>query len=163
MKKQGPPEPLDEAHFTNLKRKVGVSVPESRSNSKKRRTSGGNLQAVIANETKESDSWKGSRGSHAKGKAAQNEKKKPATKSKSSKDPKPEAMPLPDSDEDPEEDSDATDLLNDEFEGIEDGGLGDGFLNSGSDVYDSDQDHPQPCFLKMRTSPMRRRSLPQLI
>ncbi|POS86484.1 hypothetical protein EPUL_001561 [Erysiphe pulchra] len=43
MKKQGPPEPLDEAHFTRLKRKAGMSVAESRSESeqfkKKRRKS----------------------------------------------------------------------------------------------------------------------------
>merc|ERR1711964_397307 len=45
MKKQGMPEPLDEAHFTNLKRKAGMSVTESRAeslqyaSSKKRRKS----------------------------------------------------------------------------------------------------------------------------
>merc|ERR1711977_487297 len=33
MKKQGMPEPLDEAHFTNLKRKAGMSVTESRAES----------------------------------------------------------------------------------------------------------------------------------
>ena len=48
MKKQGPPEPLDEAHFTNLKRKAGMSVAESRAESqqyaKKRRTSGGDAE-----------------------------------------------------------------------------------------------------------------------
>ena len=32
MKKQGPPETLDEAHFTNLKRKAGMSVAESEQN-----------------------------------------------------------------------------------------------------------------------------------
>lgn len=45
MKKQGPPEPLDEAHFTSLKRKVGMSITESRAESqrytKKRRTGEG--------------------------------------------------------------------------------------------------------------------------
>ena len=46
MKKQGAPDPLDEAHFTNLKRKAGMSVAESRAESqqyvknKKRRTGG---------------------------------------------------------------------------------------------------------------------------
>jgi 25S rRNA (cytosine2870-C5)-methyltransferase len=147
MKKQGPPEPLDEAHFTNLKRKAGLSVTESRSNSKKRRTSEGDSHAVTANRTKESDSKNRSRGKPTNGKATQKKKEKPAMKPKSSiKHSKPEAIPLPDSDEDLEDDSDAADLLNDEFEDLEGGGLGDDFLDSDSDIYDSDQDHPKAMF-----------------
>jgi ribosomal RNA methyltransferase Nop2 len=147
MKKQGPPEPLDEAHFTNLKRKAGLSVTESRSRSKKPRTSGGDVHGGTANDTKESESKKGSRFKRLNGKATQNEKETPAKNSKPSmKHSKPEALPLPDSDEDLEDDSDAADLLNDEFGDLEDGGLGDDFLDSGSDVYDSDQDHPKAMF-----------------
>lgn len=147
MKKQGPPEPLDEAHFTNLKRKAGPFVTESRSNSKKQRTSGGDVHGGTANGTKESDSKKRSRVKLLNGKATQKEKEKPATKSKSSiKHSKPKAIPLPDSDEDLEVDSDAGDLLNDEFDELEEGGLGDDFLDSGSDVYDSDLDHPKAMF-----------------
>jgi ribosomal RNA methyltransferase Nop2 len=147
MKKQGPPEPLDEAHFTNLKRKAGLSVTESRSNSKKRRTSGADVHTATENGTRGSDSKKRSRGKPSNGKATQKEKEKPATKSKPViKHSKPEAVPLPDSDEDLEDDSDAADLLNDEFDDLEDGGLGDDFLDSGSDVYDSDQDHPKAMF-----------------
>lgn len=151
MKKQGPPEPLDEAHFTNLKRKAGLSVTESRSNSKKRRTSGGAVHEVTRNGTRGSDSSKGSRGKASNGKsignATQEGKKKPVTKSKSSTTHlEPESIPLPESNEDLGDDSDAADLLNDEFDDLEDGGLGDDFLDSGSDVYDSDQDHPKAMF-----------------
>ncbi len=147
MKKQGPPEPLDEAHFTNLKRKAGLSVTESRSNSKKRRTSGGDEHEVVGSGKNWSHSKKGSRGKSSNGRGTQKEKEKPLTKSKSSrKRSAPEAVPLPDSDEDLDNDSDIADLLDDEFDDIEDGGLADGFLDSGSDVYDSDQDYPKAMF-----------------
>jgi len=147
MKKQGPPEPLDEAHFTNLKRKAGLYVTESRSNSKKRRTSVGDLHAVTANGTKELDSKNRSRGRPTSGNTTQKEKEEPTMKPKSSiKHSKPGLIPLPDSDEDLEDGSDAADLLNDEFEDLEDGGLGDDFLDSDSDVYNSDQDHPRAMF-----------------
>ena len=35
MQKQGMPDKLDEAHFTNLKRKAGLSVTEARDESKR--------------------------------------------------------------------------------------------------------------------------------
>jgi 25S rRNA (cytosine2870-C5)-methyltransferase len=147
MKKQGPPEPLDEAHFTNLKRKAGISVTESRSNTKKRRTSGADVHAAPHNGTKWSTSKNEPRAKPFHGKPIQKEKERLSTKSMSSiKHSKPEAIPLPDSDEDLNGDSDAADLLNDEFDDLEDGGLGDDFLESGSDVYDSDQDHPKAMF-----------------
>jgi len=147
MKKQGPPEPLDEAHFTNLKRKAGISVTESRSNTKKRRTSGADVHAAPHNGTKWSTSKNEPRAKPFHGKPIQKEKERLSTKSMSSiKHSKPEAIPLPDSDEDLNGDSDAADLLNDEFDDLEDGGLGDDFLDSGSDVYDSDQDHPKAMF-----------------
>jgi ribosomal RNA methyltransferase Nop2 len=139
MKKQGPPEPLDEAHFTNLKRKAGMSVAESRAesqqytNSKKRRTSGGS----------EGKGKKNSAGTTStKGKFTNS---LPSQKSAPKKSKKPESIPLPMSDEEMEdEDSDEADLMGDEFDDLsgdeEDGGLGDDFLESGSEVYDSDED-----------------------
>ena len=140
MKKQGPPEPLDEAHFTTLKRKAGMSVAESRAesqqytNSKKRRTNGG----------AEGKGKKNSAGATStKGKFTNS---LPSQKSALKKSKKPESIPLPMSDEDMEDDdSDAADLMGDEFDDLsgeeEDGGLGDEFLESGSEVYDSDEDH----------------------
>jgi ribosomal RNA methyltransferase Nop2 len=135
MKKQGMPEPLDEAHFTNLKRKAGMSVAESRAESqkytKKRRTNG-------------SDSKPGkNEKSNGKAKGFTNSMALPTQKSALKKSKTPETAPLPLSDEE-EEDSDAADLLNDEFDvsGLdEEGGLGDDFLESGSEVYDSEDDH----------------------
>jgi ribosomal RNA methyltransferase Nop2 len=143
MKKQGPPEALDEAHFTNLKRKAGMSVAESRAESqqytnsaKKRRTNSNG-----ASEGKK----KGSDAGDKKNKPFTN--RLPVQKLALKKSKKPEAVPLPDSDEGM--DSDAVDLIGDEFEDLEssddeddeEGGLKDDFLESGSEVYDSDQDH----------------------
>jgi ribosomal RNA methyltransferase Nop2 len=137
MKKQGMPEPLDEAHFTNLKRKAGMSVAESRAESqqyatKKRRTNG---------------DWekKGKKGVAGKaGKNVQSTNGLPSQKSALKKSKKPEAVPLPASDEEMDDDSDAADLMNDEFDvsgSDAEGGLGSDFLESGSEVYDSDEDH----------------------
>jgi ribosomal RNA methyltransferase Nop2 len=136
MKKQGPPEPLDEAHFTNLKRKAGMSVAESRAESrqyaKKRRTNG------------DSKPGKKERSTNGKAKGFMNSMALPTQKSASKKSKKPEAIPLPASDEE-DEDSDVADLIDDEFDDISGsevgGGLGDDFLESGSEVYDSDEDH----------------------
>lgn len=139
MKKQGPPEPLDEAHFTNLKRKAGMSVAESRAESqqytnasKKRRTNG------AGEGKKNSGAQKATKAKLTNSLPSQ----KPAPK----KSQKPEAVPLPESDDDMEDaDSDEADLMNDEFDdlsGSEEGeGLGDDFPDSGSEVYDSDEDH----------------------
>ncbi|KAF4629555.1 hypothetical protein G7Y89_g8591 [Cudoniella acicularis] len=150
MKKQGPPEPLDEAHFTNLKRKAGMSVAESRAESqqyvKKRRTNGDG----------EGKKNKKNSSSGVKDKKGKGEKKAPFTnglpvvvkKSKSNK--KPEAVPLPMSDEEMDADSDTNDLMNDEFDDLSGGdseeveGLKDDFLDSGGEsdeVYDSEDDH----------------------
>lgn len=140
MKKQGPPEQLDEAHFTNLKRKAGMSVAESRAesqqytSSKKRRTNGG----------AEGNGKKNSAGTTStKGKFTIS---LPSQKSASKKSKRPESIPLPMSNEEKEDhDSDAVDLMDDEFDDLsgedEDGGLGDNFLESGSEVYDSEEDH----------------------
>jgi ribosomal RNA methyltransferase Nop2 len=148
MKKQGAPEPLDEAHFTNLKRKAGMSVSESRAESlqyastKKRRTSGGegkkNGKETKKTGAKENGKPKG---------GFTNSMALPSQKSAMKKS-KPAAIPLPESDPELEGDEDVADLMDDEFDdlsGSEDeaGGLGDGedFLESGSEVYDSDDDH----------------------
>jgi ribosomal RNA methyltransferase Nop2 len=139
MKKQGPPEPLDEAHFTNLKRKAGMSVAESRAesqryaSSKKRRTNNGEGKKNGASEKT------------GKGRSDEFTNSAALPKPKPSKKSKPAAPQPPSSSED---DSDAADLMDDEFDNISGsdadvGGLGDGadFLESGSEVYDSDQDH----------------------
>ncbi|TGO32594.1 hypothetical protein BHYA_0304g00130 [Botrytis hyacinthi] len=151
MKKQGMPEPLDEAHFTNLKRKAGMSVAESRAESmqyapdpnKKRRTSEKKSNGA-ANGKKNSAAQTATKGKFTNSLPVQ----KPSAK-KSKK-----AAPLPMSDEEMEDvDSDAADLMNDEFDELDvsddDGpGLPDDFLgsDSGSDVYDSDDDHPKAMF-----------------
>lgn len=148
MKKQGAPEPLDEAHFTNLKRKAGMSVSESRAESlqyastKKRRTSGGegkkNGKETKKTGAKENGKPKG---------GFTNSMALPSQKSAMKKS-KPAAIPLPESDSELEGDEDAADLMDDEFDDlsgseVEAGGLGGGddFLESGSEVYDSDDDH----------------------
>ncbi|TVY81034.1 25S rRNA (cytosine(2870)-C(5))-methyltransferase [Lachnellula suecica] len=142
MKKQGMPEPLDEAHFTNLKRKAGMSVTESREEAKayvkKRKTSRSEDREKKAKKAKSADK--------ADKKMPFTNALPPTPMKKSKK--KPEAVPLPMSDED----SDA--LMDDEFgdlEGSDDdveGGLGDGedFLDSGSEVYDSGDDHQKAVF-----------------
>ncbi|KAF7872494.1 hypothetical protein EAF04_003415 [Stromatinia cepivora] len=153
MKKQGMPEPLDEAHFTNLKRKAGMSVAESRAESlqyapdsnKKRRTS----------DKKSNGATNGKKNSAAqsatKGKFTNS---LPAQKPSGKKSKQAAAAPLPMSDEEMEDGhSDAADLMNDEFDELdvsddEGPGLPDDFLgsDSGSDVYDSDDDHPKAMF-----------------
>ncbi|KAG0647814.1 25S rRNA (cytosine(2870)-C(5))-methyltransferase [Hyphodiscus hymeniophilus] len=141
MKKQGAPEPLDEAHFTNLKRKAGMSVTESRAESqqyvKKRRTNGSDSKPARKDKKEKTN---------GKAKGFTNSMALPSQKSALKKSKKPEAVPLPLSDEE-DEDSDAADFMNDEFDDLsiegEEGGLGDGddFLESGSEVYDSEDDH----------------------
>src|SRR5271168_1030463 len=137
MKKQGPPEPLGEAHFTNLKRKAGMSVWESRAESekysKKRRTSKGREGM------KNSSPQKSAKGSFANGLLLQRSAKREAKK--------PESVPLPMSEDEMGEDSDAADLMDDESDPVrgleEESGerSEDNLLGSGSEVYDSDQDH----------------------
>jgi len=136
MKKQGAPEPLDEAHFTTLKRKAGMSVMDARRESEKNAP---NPKRRRSNGEKKKQEGKSEEASKGKPKST---KSIPATsqKSASKKSKKPEAVPLPQSDDD--EDSDA--LMNDEFDvsgsDAEIGGMGDA-LDSGSDVYDSGDDH----------------------
>jgi len=145
MKKQGMPEPLDEAHFTNLKRKAGMSVTESRAESqqyaKKQKTS------RAGKNKSNTDSSSKPKKSSAVQKSAKEKSTNglPSQKSALKKSSKPEVVPLPGSDEEMEgDDSDAADLINHEFDDLDiEGGLGDDFLgsDSGSEVYDSDEDH----------------------
>ncbi|KAH8657148.1 NOL1/NOP2/sun family-domain-containing protein [Tricladium varicosporioides] len=157
MKKQGPPEPLDEAHFTNLKRKAGMSVSESRAESqqytKKRRTSSsGDREGKLKKVAKGVNGKEKSKG-EKKGKPFTNSMPMPPTPMKKSN-KRPDAIPLPLSDEEMEDNSDAADLINDEFDeedlsASEDGGNGlkDDFLDSdlegeeSDEVYDSGDDH----------------------
>merc|ERR1711977_293341 len=144
MKKQGMPEPLDEAHFTNLKRKAGMSVTESRAESlqyasskKRRKSSSAGGAGAEEKAGKKSKTGKES----AKGKSA-NGVGLPSQKSALKKSKKAEQVPLPAADEDMGDDSDEADLMGDEFDDLDiEGGLGDDFLDSGSDVYDSADDH----------------------
>jgi 25S rRNA (cytosine2870-C5)-methyltransferase len=139
MKKQGAPEPLSEEHFANLKRKKGLPVddiPAEVPSSKKRRTSNkpikplkgkdaANLKVETANPA----------GKVANG--AKNGKKAPLKSKK--------ASPPSDSDEEMDDEFGASDL--DDLDDIGSGDdsdapkLGDDFMDSGSSVYDSDQDH----------------------
>ncbi|CAL3966865.1 unnamed protein product [Diplocarpon coronariae] len=135
MKKQGLPEPLDEAHFTNLKRKAGMSVSESRAeslqyaSSKKRRTSSG--EKIRKN---------GAGKESAKKKSA-NGVGLPPQKSVPKKSKKTVGVPLSNSDEDMEG-ADSDELIGDELDDLNaKGGLADDFLDSGSEVYDSEEDH----------------------
>lgn len=152
MKKQGPPEKLDEAHFTNLKRKKGMSVAESRAESLKYKSEQ-NPQKRKANTT--------SGDGPAKKNKKDASKKQPAKVHFTNGLPqsphpkklkKAEQVPLPESDEDMEDlDSDEEDLLNDEFDDLSGDEtqekLGEDFIDdsgSGSDdVYDSEDDHAQ--------------------
>jgi len=134
MKKQGAPEPLDEAHFTTLKRKAGMSVMDARRESEKNAP---NPKRRRSNGEKNKQDGKSGEASKEKPKSTQSV---PLTSQKSAlkKSKKPAAVPLPQSDED-DDDSDA--LMNDEFDVAgSDGGMGDA-LDSGSDVYDSGEDH----------------------
>lgn len=149
MKKQGVPEPLDEAHFTNLKRKAGMSVTESREEAK---------QYAKKQRTSRSDKKKNSagaistKGKFTNGLPVQNGKGGSIAKPTSKKSKQPQVVPQPGSDDEMGDDDDSTaaELMNDEFDDVEtsseDGGLKDDFLDSGSDVYDSDPDHPKAMF-----------------
>lgn len=142
MKKQGPPEPLSEAHFAKLKRKAGIPVePVEAPETKKRRTT--KQPALKAN------------GAAAKKQDAKKTKSaapaKPAPKANGKKGKK---QPQPDSDEEMSDDDDLGDFNAasgdddseiddeaDEFSDLEAGDLGDDFLGSDDDsVVDSDEE-----------------------
>ncbi|KAK1827189.1 NOL1/NOP2/sun family putative RNA met [Podospora conica] len=119
MKKQGPPEPLSEEHFANLKRKKGLPVddtPAEASTYKRRRTSK-KPAAKPENGVKKS----------ASGKPAL----KSALKSKKA--------PAPDSDDEMDDEFDEADLAMDDDDATVEK-LGSDFMDSGSSVYDSEEE-----------------------
>ncbi|KAM7199296.1 NOL1/NOP2/sun family domain containing protein [Rhypophila sp. PSN 637] len=136
-KKQGIPDALSEEHFANLKRKKGIPVDEPQSearSSKKQRTIKKPTKSLKAkDEPAPKKSAKPTNGSK-KGTAAVQ------TNGDKSKKPKAKQVPVPvDSDEemDDEFDLDEIDGSDLDMEGQE---LGSDFLDSGSSVYDSDQE-----------------------
>jgi len=140
MKRQGPPEPLSEEHFANLKRKKGLpvdDVPADVPSTKKRRTA-----------KKPTKPSKG-RSSSGADVAAKKTSLKPASdKGKVQatvvKKPKKAAPPTSNSDDEMDDEFGASDL--DDAEGLDSADdsdapkLGDDFMDSGSSVYDSDQE-----------------------
>ncbi|KAK3329804.1 NOL1/NOP2/sun family-domain-containing protein [Apodospora peruviana] len=133
-KKQGPPEPLSEEHFANLKRKKGIPVDETPAelrSTKKQRTS--TKSAKSGKSHGDVNAKKSVRQSNGLGKASSASKQgeKPAHR-KSKKAPVAE----PDSDEDSDQE------LIDEFAAsdLDAPALGDDFIDSGDSVYDSDQE-----------------------
>jgi ribosomal RNA methyltransferase Nop2 len=146
MKKQGPPEPLSEEHFANLKRKKGLPVddtPTEVRSSKKRRTSA--KPEKPAKKLRE-DSGKTAVASKPAGKQANGTKKAAGASENGSKAPKgrPKKAPLPepDSDEDMDDEFGASDLDDASGSDMEGTKLGDDFLGSDDDsVYDSDQEN----------------------
>ncbi|KAK1594957.1 NOL1/NOP2/sun family-domain-containing protein [Colletotrichum navitas] len=137
MKKQGPPEPLSEAHFAKLKRKAGLPVdPVEPVETKRRRTNKKDAPKTNGAAAKKKDAKK----SKAPAPKANGRGKK--------------AQPVEDEDEDMSDDDDLGDFQDapsgmsddegvDEFSDLENGpaGLGDDFLDSDNDsVFDSDQE-----------------------
>ncbi|KAM0813276.1 putative NOL1/NOP2/sun family-domain-containing protein [Seiridium cardinale] len=134
MKKQGPPEPLSEAHYAKLKRKAGLpaDVPTEARDNKKRKTT--KETAPKTNGTADKKAAKPKRENPNKIAIAT-----PRANGKKSK----KAVPQPEEDED-----DISDGLgdfdmeeNDEFSDLGDAdvhGLKDDFLDSDDSVYDSD-------------------------
>ena len=159
MKKQGLPDVLDEAHFTNLKRKAGMSVTESRAESqqyastKKRRTS-------KAGKAESAPKEKGNRYEIFTNSMALSSGTSALKKSK-----RPEKVPLPQSDED--EGLDAGDLMDDEFDELsqadaEAGGLDDRRrLSRLWDPKSTTQTriiNTKPCFQKTKTTQVPKRN-----
>ncbi|KAK4648245.1 rRNA (cytosine-C5-)-methyltransferase nop2 [Podospora bellae-mahoneyi] len=137
MKKQGPPEPLSEAHFANLKRKKGIPVddiPAEEHSSKKRRTASKKPEKAIKSATGTKGTGRQANGSKNTASAPSNGVK--ASKTKGKKAPEPQS----DSDEEMNDEFDGSDL-EDEAGSDEELKLGSDFLGSDDDsVYDSDLD-----------------------
>ena len=140
------PDKLDEAHFTNLKRKAGLSVSEARDESKRVKVAAGkefdrNLTkkgSMSEKEKKGKDGKRTKKTSVVKaGKAVEKVIQNKAPK----KSKKKEVMPLPESDD---EELDSDEMMDDEFDdlsGSEAEKMEDDFMDSGSDVYDSEEDN----------------------
>ncbi len=142
MKKQGPPEPLSEEHFANLKRKKGIPVddiPAEPVSSKRRRTSkkptGVTKSQGVANGKGTAE--KKANGAKKPTSDLKNGRKAPSSKSKKAAEPE--------SDEEMDDDFGASDLDgSDDLELMDDEmdiqKLGDDFMDSDNSVYDSDQE-----------------------
>ncbi|KAK3955945.1 NOL1/NOP2/sun family-domain-containing protein [Pseudoneurospora amorphoporcata] len=133
MQKQGPPEPLSEEHFANLKRKKGLPFDDPTAGEDTRRSK---KQKIVKKQPKKS----GSNTVAVKG-AKKEEKpvKKAGTKpDHRSKESKKSRKASPDDDEEMGDEFDLEDLDSDEVDVQK---LGDDFLGTDDDsVYDSDQD-----------------------
>lgn len=144
MRKQGPPEPLDESRITTLKKRKAPTA-EDGALSRKRKASGDTPRPTTTKNkshgTLISDLKHGMIGEFTNGKTKQADRAaNPSSR------PKPVQKPIPQVES---SDDDAADLLGGEDEddgsslGISDGedipGLQDDFLDSGSSVYDSDE------------------------
>ncbi|KAK3310725.1 NOL1/NOP2/sun family-domain-containing protein [Chaetomium strumarium] len=145
MKKQGPPEPLSEEHFANLKRKKGLPVddaPVEAPSSKKRRTSTKLEKPAKARREEPSKNGVASKSS---GKQANGTKNGPvaSVNSRKSGKVKPKKVPAPESGSDEDEEMDdefgASDLEDASDSELEEK-LGDDFLGSDDSVYDSEQE-----------------------
>jgi ribosomal RNA methyltransferase Nop2 len=139
MKKQGPPEPLSEAHYANLKRKKGHPVddtPVEAHTYKKRRTAAKPEKPTKRRReepAKDAVASKQANGSKKAPRASDNGVKVAKGKSKKA------AVPEPGSDEEMDDEFDVSDLKDAD---LEEPTLGDDFLDSGDDsVYDSDHDN----------------------
>ncbi|KAK2032288.1 NOL1/NOP2/sun family putative RNA met [Colletotrichum zoysiae] len=139
MKKQGPPEPLSEAHFAKLKRKAGLPAdPVEPVETKRRRTHKKDAPKPNGAAAKKKDAKKSTAPAPA-----------PKANGRGKK-----AQPVEDEDEDMSDDDDLGDFKDaasdmsddedvDEFSDLENApaGLGDDFLDSDNDsVFDSDQE-----------------------
>lgn len=147
MKKQGPPEPLSEAHFANLKRKKGLPVddaPVEAPSNKKRRTAAA-AKPEKPTKSRRQETTKNGATSKTAGKQANGAKSAPpngknAAKVKPKKAPEPE--PELDSDEEMDDEFGASDLEDISGSDMDEEKLGDDFLGSDDDsVYDSDQEN----------------------
>ncbi|GKT87052.1 tRNA (cytosine-5-)-methyltransferase NCL1 [Colletotrichum tofieldiae] len=141
MKKQGPPEPLSEAHFAKLKRKAGLPVdPVEPVEVKRRRTHKKAAPKPNGAAAKKQDA--------KKSKAPAPKAAAPKANGRGKK-----AQPVEDEDEDMSDDNDlgdfeaaGSDMSDDEVDEFSDlekapAGLGDDFLDSDDDsVFDSDQE-----------------------
>lgn len=152
MKKQGPPEPLSEEHYTNLKRKKGLPVddaPAEVPTNKKRRTaskqepapkSNGKAAAKVAASSRAAKTANGSKTSLNGSKES---KKNVISKAKKT------PVPALDSESGDELDDEfgASDLEDGSGSGLDGDELGDDFLGSDGSVYESDEEGPKKKFV----------------
>lgn len=147
MKKQGPPEPLSEEHFANLKRKKGLPVDdppaEEAPSTKKRRTS----RSEKARKRGREKSSENGATLRVAAKQANGTKKAPGAPENAQKSakvkPKKAPEPEPSSDEEMDDEfgaSDLDDASGSELDEGEEQKLGDDFLGSDDSVYDSEQE-----------------------